>query len=85
VSEAITPETITNPTPMISFRHKCTKWFLADDYAETPVNVCRLADALAVNESEEAAMREANPYLFEYETVSYSSRLDHPDNSYAKV
>ena len=80
-----------NPTqpksqnPMISFKHKCTGWFLADDFAAEPVNVCRLADALAVNESEEAAMRAANHYLFEYETVSYSSRLDHPDNSSAKV
>jgi len=70
---------------MISFQHKSTKWFLADDYSETPVNVCRLADALRVNESEESIMRSANPCLFEYATVPYSSRLDHPDNSYAKV
>ena len=70
---------------MISFQHKCTKWFLADNYPSQPVNVCRLADALSVSESEESVMREANPALFEYETVSYSSRLDHPDNSYAKV
>ena len=61
---------------MISFQHKSTGLFLADDYAEQPVNVCRLADALAVNESEEAAMRAVNHRLFEYSTVPYSSRLD---------
>ena len=61
---------------MISFQHKCTGLFLADDYAEQPVNVCRLADALSVNECEEAIMRAANQHLFEYSTVPYSSRLD---------
>jgi hypothetical protein len=66
---------------MISFRHKSTKWFLADNYLAQPVNARRLADALSINECEESIMRAANPYLFEYETVSYSSRLDHPDNA----
>ena len=71
---------------MISFQHKSTKGFLADNYLAQPVNCLRLADALSINECEESIMRAANPYLFEYETVAYSSRLDHPDNShYAKA
>jgi hypothetical protein len=68
---------------MISFQHIKSGQFLASPTGWTHSDL--LADAYPWAECDEARLRDGTPFLSDYRTVTFSTRIDHPANDLAKL
>lgn len=66
---------------MIAFQHIKSGEFLStsDGFNTMPL----LADAYPWHESDEVHLRFSNPFLEDYRTVTFSTRIDHPSKNLA--
>lgn len=68
---------------MIAFQHVETGGFLASLSQMT--HAALLADAYPWHQGAEARLRDKHPFLGDYRTVTYSTRIDHHANDLAKL
>lgn len=68
---------------MIAFQHIESSGFLASLGERS--HAALLADAYPWHQTDEKRLRDKYPFLGDYRTVTFSTRIDHPSNDLAKM
>ena len=68
---------------MIAFQHIESGGFLASQTGWSHTDL--LADAYPWHASDETWLRDKHPFLGDYRTVVFSTRIDHPQNNLATL